>query len=79
MEVSDQLHYLAAVPPGKQPRYSLCGRLSEHQNRSGGYVGDNNVLPQPGIESQLLGRVARNQSLYRLLKKYEGYSENRLF
>jgi hypothetical protein len=60
MVVSGHLHSLAAVPPVKQPCYLLFGRPSEHKNRSGGYVGDNIVLPQPGIEPRLLGHVARN-------------------
>jgi hypothetical protein len=37
MEVSGQLHALAALPPGKSPRYPFYRRLGGPQSRSGRY------------------------------------------
>jgi hypothetical protein len=35
MEMSDELHDPAALPPGKEPCYPLAGRLGGPQSRSG--------------------------------------------
>jgi hypothetical protein len=50
MEVSDQLHAPAALPPEKEPMIPIDRRLSGLQNRSGrGGEEKNSQLP-PGIE-----------------------------
>jgi hypothetical protein len=50
MEVSDQLHALAALPQGRSPWYPLDRRLGGTQSRSGrGGEGKNTQSP-PEIE-----------------------------
>jgi hypothetical protein len=69
LEVSGQLHALAALPPGKRaPRYPLDGRLRGPQIRFG-RRGENS-WPYRDSNSDPLGRPARSQSLYRL--RYPG-------
>jgi hypothetical protein len=50
MEVSDQLHAPAALPPGKDPWFLLDRRLGGPQSRSGGGGEEKNFQPSPGIE-----------------------------
>jgi hypothetical protein len=50
MEVSGQLHALAALPQGKSPRYPLDTRLGGPQSRSGSGGEETNSQPPPGIE-----------------------------
>jgi hypothetical protein len=50
MEVSDQIHALAALPQGKSPRYSLDRRLDGPQSRSGRGDEEKNSQSPPGIE-----------------------------
>jgi hypothetical protein len=50
MEVSGQLHAPAALPPGKDPCYSLDRRLGGPQSRSGGGGEERNSQPPPGRE-----------------------------
>jgi hypothetical protein len=49
MEVSGQLHTLANLPPGKEPRYPLDRRLGGPQSRFG-RCGEENILALPEIE-----------------------------
>jgi hypothetical protein len=49
MEVSDQLHASAALPPEKLPWYPLNRRLGGLQSRSG-RCGEERNLALPGIE-----------------------------
>jgi hypothetical protein len=49
MEVSGQLHTLAAVPRGKEPLYPLDMRLAGPQSRPGHY-GEEKILTLSGIE-----------------------------
>jgi hypothetical protein len=66
MDVSDQLYYPAALPPGKRCRYQLDRKLGGPQNRSGQGAEEKNSQPPPGNESPTNDRPARSQSLYRL-------------
>jgi hypothetical protein len=51
MEVSDQLHALAALSRGKaSPQYPLDRRLGGPQSRSGRGGEEKTSQPQPGIE-----------------------------
>jgi hypothetical protein len=50
MEVSGQLHVLAAYPQGKSPLYPLDRRLGGPQSRSGRSGEEKNSQPPPGIE-----------------------------
>jgi hypothetical protein len=50
MEMSGQLHVLAALPPGKDPQYPLDRRLGGPQSRSGCSSEEKNSQPPPGIE-----------------------------
>jgi hypothetical protein len=50
MEVSGQIHALAALPQGKSPWYPLDRRLGGHQSRSGRGGEQQNSHPPPGIE-----------------------------
>jgi hypothetical protein len=52
MEVSDQLHELPALPPGKSPWYPLGRRLDGPQSQPGRCGLEKNLLPLPGIEPQ---------------------------
>jgi hypothetical protein len=49
MEVSDQLHSPAALPPKKEPFYPLDRRLGGLQNRSGRGGEEKNSQLSPGI------------------------------
>jgi hypothetical protein len=54
MEVSAQLHALAALPPGNDPRYPLYPldrRLAGPQSRSGRYE-EEKTVSLPGMEPQ---------------------------
>jgi hypothetical protein len=53
-------------PWRKIPRYLLARRLGGFQSQSGCYGEEKNLLGLPEIESQFLGRLASNLSLYRL-------------
>jgi hypothetical protein len=71
MEVSNQLQAPAALPWRKSPRYPLDRRfgglgagLDDVERRK--------LLILPGLEIRPLGRLARNQSLYRV--RYPGPS-----
>jgi hypothetical protein len=59
MEVSGQLHAPAALPPRKNPRYPLDGRLDGPENRSGRGSEEKNSQPPPGIEPYNPDRPAR--------------------
>jgi hypothetical protein len=58
MEVSGQLHAPAALPPGKEPQYTLDTRLSGPQSLSGHGGEEKNSQPLPGLE------LARSPPLY---------------
>jgi hypothetical protein len=60
MEVSGQLHALAALPPGKEPPYPLDRRLVGPQSRCGRCGEGKNLLPLSGIESRFLDRPTRS-------------------
>jgi hypothetical protein len=49
MELSGQLHALAALTPGKQSQYPLARRLGGPQSRSERYRPYKHFLPLPGI------------------------------
>jgi hypothetical protein len=53
MEVSNQLHFLAALPSEKEPRYPLDTRLGGTQSRSGrgGEEKNSHSLPEIGTQS----------------------------
>jgi hypothetical protein len=53
MEMSDQLHAPAAIPPGKESPVPLERRLGGPQRLCGRYEEDKNLLPLPVIEPQL--------------------------
>jgi hypothetical protein len=59
MEVSGQLHVLAAIPPGKSPRYPLDRKLDEPQSRSRHCGVEIYSLPLPRIEPRDVQSVAR--------------------
>jgi hypothetical protein len=59
MEVSCQLHAPAALPPGKEPRYPLYGRLGGPQSRSGRSGEKKNSQPLSGLEPQIIQPVAQ--------------------
>jgi hypothetical protein len=50
MEVSGQLHALAALPLGKEPPYPLDRRLGGPQSRSGRGGEEKNSQPPLGLE-----------------------------
>jgi hypothetical protein len=50
MEMSDQLHAPAALPPGKEPQYPLDRRLGGLQSRSGHGDEEKNSQIPLGIE-----------------------------
>jgi len=52
MEVSGQLHTLAALPSGKIPRYPLDRRLGGSQCWCGGGGEEKNSLSLPEIETR---------------------------
>jgi hypothetical protein len=58
MEVSDQLHAPAALPPGKGPLYPLDGKLGGPQIRSGRGSEEKNSQPLPGLELPIIQLVA---------------------
>jgi hypothetical protein len=59
MEVSGQLHALAALPPGKEPWYPLDRRLGGSQSRSGRGGEEKNSQPLPGIEPPIIQPLAQ--------------------
>jgi hypothetical protein len=61
MEVSNQLHALASLPPGKEknPLYPLDRMLGGPQGRSGHGGEDKNSQPLPGIEPPIIQPVAQ--------------------
>jgi hypothetical protein len=59
MEVSCQLHALAALPPGKSPWYPLDMRLGGPQSQSGRGGEEDNSQPLPGLEPQIIQPVAQ--------------------
>jgi len=61
MGVGGQRHAPAALPPGKETRYPLYGRLGGAEGRSGRV---RKISPPPGFDPQNL--KARSESLYRL-------------
>jgi hypothetical protein len=54
MEVSDQLHPPAALPPEKSPWYPLDRRLSGLQSRTGPAGEEKNSQPLPGLEAPII-------------------------
>jgi hypothetical protein len=66
MEVSCQLHALAALPRGNSPWYKLDMRLGGPQSRYGQCGKVKNLLLLPEIELGFLGRPASKRSLCRL-------------
>jgi hypothetical protein len=61
MEVSDQLHAPAGLPPGKEPLMSLDRRLGGPQNRCGRRNKEQNSQPlPPGIEPWNPDRTTRS-------------------
>jgi hypothetical protein len=60
MEVSDQLHAPAALPPGKEPLVSLDRKLGGPQSRSGRGGEEKNSQHPPGIEPKNPDRPARS-------------------
>jgi hypothetical protein len=50
MEVSGQLHYPAALPPGKDPPVPIGYEMGGPQSRSGCGGEEKNSQPPPGIE-----------------------------
>jgi hypothetical protein len=69
MEVSGQLHFLAALPQGESPRYPLDRRLSVLQSRSGRGGEEKNSHPPPGLKPLIVQPVAQRYTagLSRLL------------
>jgi hypothetical protein len=68
MELSDQLHDLASLHPGKSPWYPLDGRQDEPQNQSGSCGEEKNALPLLEIEPWPLSpyTVTIRTELYRI-------------
>jgi hypothetical protein len=66
MEVSGQLHALAALLPEKNPWYPLDRRLGGPQSRSGRGGEEKNSQPPPGIE---LLNPDRGKENFRFLSK----------
>jgi hypothetical protein len=62
MEVSGQLHAPAAMPRGKNPRYSLYRRLGGPQNRSGHCGEDKSLLAPVGNRTLAVQPVARRHT-----------------
>jgi hypothetical protein len=50
MEVSGQLHTVAALPLGKELQVNAEYRLGRSQSRSGGYGEEKNLMTVSGIE-----------------------------
>jgi hypothetical protein len=63
--VSGQFYAPATLPPEKEPRYPLNGRLNGPQSRSGRHR-EEKILDPTWTQLRLLGCPARSQSLYRL-------------
>jgi hypothetical protein len=66
MEVSDQLHNPAALPPEKEPSYPVDRRLGGPLSRSGRSGEEKNSQLPPGIEPYNFDRPARSPALYRV-------------
>jgi hypothetical protein len=49
-EVSDQLHASTALPPGKEPQYTLDRRVDEPQSRRG-RRGEGKIFDPTGIRT----------------------------
>jgi len=62
MEVSDQLHALTALPPGKEPGYPLNRRLGGFQSQSGGGGEEKNSQPLSGLEPHIVQRYTAKLS-----------------
>jgi hypothetical protein len=60
MEVSNQLHSLAALCPGKRPQYPLWRRFDGLQSQFGCYGEEKIPFLLPGIEPRFLSRLARS-------------------
>jgi hypothetical protein len=58
-DMTDQLHYPAALPPGIIHPYSLNSRLGGLQTQNGLFGEEISVLPVLGNEPQLLRRPGR--------------------
>jgi hypothetical protein len=64
MEVSGQLHVLAALPPGKSLWYPWDRRLGRSQSHFGLGSEEKNSQPPPGIEPYTPDRPVRSAALY---------------
>jgi hypothetical protein len=71
MEVSGQLHALAALPPVKKPWYPLYRRLGEPQSRSRRGGEEINSQPLSGLELPIIQPIAQRYTteLTRLLTR----------
>jgi hypothetical protein len=58
MEVSDQLHASAALPPQLEPRYTLERRLHRPHSRSGRGGAEKQSAAPPGNRSPVVQPVA---------------------
>jgi len=69
MEVSGQFHAPTALPPGKEPLYPLCRRLSGPQSRSGHGGEEKNSQSLMGLEPPIIQPVVQRHTteLSRLL------------
>jgi hypothetical protein len=72
MEVSGQLHALAALPPGKSPWYPLDRRLGGPQTRYGRGGKEKNSQPLQRLELPIIQAAVQRYTteLSRLLSKY---------
>jgi hypothetical protein len=59
MEVSGQLHALAALPQGKNPWHPLDRRSGGPQSRSRRGGEEKNLQPLPGIEPRIIQPVSQ--------------------
>jgi hypothetical protein len=69
MEVSGQLHAVAALPPGKETLVTIGWKLGGLQSRSGCGGEEKNSQPLPGIELTIIQPVVQRYTaeLSRLL------------
>jgi len=63
MGVSDQLHAPAALPPGKEPSYTLDRKLGGPRSQPGRGGGEKNSQPLPGLEPRYIPQTLDNSQI----------------
>jgi hypothetical protein len=71
MEVNDQLHAPAALPPRKEPRYPLARKMGGPQSRSGRGGEEKNSLG--GLEPPIIQPVAQGYTTELCTKIFSVY------